>query len=85
MSDNNEKHDDAADTSMISSPRPYQSTTEPVPHRRELCGGVIVDLKFVKSVMGMLLIKILLNANIIHGPWGKTFKKIKGCRSVKIH
>jgi len=41
-----------ADTSMISGTSPYQPTTEPVPNRRQVIGGLIVNILFIKSVAG---------------------------------
>ncbi|XP_076806234.1 CKLF-like MARVEL transmembrane domain-containing protein 4 [Clavelina lepadiformis] len=57
--DTHEQHDDdftAVDASMISSTSPYQPTTEPVPHRHSVVAGIVVDMKFVKSLAGLLKI-----------------------------
>ena len=44
----------AVDGTTMSSTSPYQSTTEPVPHRRSIIGGLILEMHFVKSIAGII-------------------------------
>lgn len=63
-----DKHEDpsAANTSMISGNSPYQPTTEPVPNRTTLCGGMIVDVFYVKSLPGLLkLVEVILSIIVL--------------------
>jgi len=52
----------AAEESMIASP--YQSTTEPVQDRRPFIAGFVIDMKYIKSIQGMLRIALIIT-NII--------------------
>ena len=42
----------AVDATAMSSSSPYQSTTEPVLHRRSFIGGLVIEMRFVKSLPG---------------------------------
>ncbi|XP_039250521.1 CKLF-like MARVEL transmembrane domain-containing protein 4 [Styela clava] len=56
-------HDEVvgANDSMISNNSPYQATTDPVPHRGTICGGLILDKLYLKSLPGILkMVEILL-------------------------
>ena len=42
----------AVDDTMMSGNSPYQPTTDPVPHRRAFVGGLILEMRFMKSIAG---------------------------------